>query len=157
MLTLKESESAKEIEIIKELFLEYANWLDFPLCFQGFDEELAALPGRYSKPDGRLYIAYWDNKPAGCIGLRKLSDGICEMKRLYVRPEFRGKNIGKRLVERIIEDAQIEGYLFMRLDTIKEKMGNAVEIYENYGFKEIEAYYANPDPHTLYMEIDLTK
>lgn len=157
MLTLKESESAKEIEIIKELFLEYANWLDFPLCFQGFDEELAALPGKYSKPDGRLYIAYWDNKPAGCIGLRKLSDGICEMKRLYVRPEFRGKNIGKRLVERIIEDAQIEGYLFMRLDTIKEKMGNAVEIYENYGFKEIEAYYANPDPHTLYMELDLTK
>jgi len=157
VLTLKLAESAKDIQIIKELFLEYAKWLDFPLCFQGFDEELATLPGKYSKPEGRLYIAYWDNKTAGCIGLRKISDGICEMKRLYLRPEFRGKKIGNRLVEKIIEDAKIEGYLFMRLDTINERMGNAVEIYKNYGFKEIEAYYENPEPHTLYMELDLTK
>lgn len=157
MLELKIAQSKDEIKLIKELFLEYATWLDFPLCFQGFDEELATLPGKYSLPNGRLYIAYWNNEPAGCIGLRKLNDGICEMKRLYVRPAFRGNNIGKKLVEKIIEDAKSGNYSLMRLDTIKDRMGNAVEIYENFGFIEIEAYYNNPDPNTLYMELDLTK
>lgn len=155
MLTLKIAESKKEIEIIKELFIEYAKWLDFPLCLQGFDEELTTLPGKYSHPAGRLYIAYWNNRPSGCIGLRKFTDGICEMKRLYVKSEFRGNNIGKKLVERIIDDAKSENYSKMRLDTIKDRMGKAVEIYENLGFKEIDAYYMNPDPHTLYMELDL--
>jgi ribosomal protein S18 acetylase RimI-like enzyme len=157
LLELKIAQSKDEIKLIKELFLEYATWLDFPLCFQGFDEELATLPGKYSLPNGRLYIAYWNNEPAGCIGLRKLNDGICEMKRLYVRPAFRGNNIGKKLVEKIIEDAKSGNYSLMRLDTIKDRMGNAVEIYENFGFIEIEAYYNNPDPNTLYMELDLTK
>jgi putative acetyltransferase len=157
LLELKIAQTEEEIKLIKELFLEYAAWLDFPLCFQGFDEELATLPGKYALPSGRLYLAYWNNGPAGCIGLRKLHNEICEMKRLFVRPEFRGHNIGKQLVERIIADAKAQHYSFMRLDTIKERMGKAVKIYEAYGFIEIDAYYNNPDPHTLYMELDLRK
>jgi carbonic anhydrase len=85
-----EAKSKKEIDEIRSLFLEYANWLDFSLCFQGFDKELADLPGKYSPPYGRLYLAVSSGKYAGCIGLRKFEDGVCEMKRLYVRPEFRG-------------------------------------------------------------------
>lgn len=155
MYEIKEVKTQKDIKAIQSLFLEYASWLDFPLCFQGFDKELATLPGKYSVPEGRLYLVTADGKDAGCIGLRKFSDGVCEMKRLYVRPDYRGTGIGKALVERIIEDAKAIGYQKMRLDTIKEKMGKAVEIYKEHGFIEIDAYYENPNPHTLYMELDL--
>lgn len=157
MLELKIAQTTEEIKLIKELFLEYAAWLDFPLCFQGFDEELATLPGKYALPSGRLYLAYWNRKLAGCIGLRKINGDTCEMKRLYVKPDFRGFGIGKMLVKKIIEEAKREKYARMRLDTIREKMEKAVKIYEDYGFIEIEAYYNNPEPHTLYMELDLMK
>jgi ribosomal protein S18 acetylase RimI-like enzyme len=150
-----EARSKQEIDEIRSLFLEYANWLDFSLCFQGFDKELAELPGKYSPPDGRLYLAVSSGKYAGCIGMRKLEGSICEMKRLYVRPEFRGLGIGKLLIEKIIKDAKNTGYDKMRLDTIKEKMFNAVKLYEEQGFVEIDAYNDNPTPHTLYMELDL--
>lgn len=156
MYEIIEAKSAKEIEEVRKLFLEYAAWLDFSLCFQGFDKELAGLPEKYSPPDGRLYLAISGGKYAGCIGLRKFGEGICEMKRLYVRPEFRGLGIGNALIEKIITDSKAIGYKKMRLDTIKEKMGKAVEIYMKNGFVEIEAYYENPYPHTLYMELDLS-
>lgn len=155
MYEIKEVTSKDDIKSIQTLFLEYAEWLSLPLCFQRFDKELATLPGKYSPPEGRLYLVTVDGENAGCIGLRKFSDGICEMKRLYVRTESRGNGIGKALVERIIEDAKSIGYDKMRLDTIRERMGSAIKIYYDNGFKEIEAYYDNPTPHTLYMELDL--
>lgn len=158
MYEIKAVTSKEDIKAIQGLFLEYAAWLDFPLCFQGFDKELAALPGKYSPPEGRLYtVLSSDGENSGCIGLRKFADGVCEMKRLYVKPAARGKGIGKALVERVIKDAKEIGYSRMRLDTIEEKMGKAVDIYKECGFVEIEAYYDNPNPHTLYMELDLMK
>jgi GNAT superfamily N-acetyltransferase len=103
LFEIKEVVTQEDIKAIQTLFLEYAAWLDFPLCFQGFDKELATLPGKYSPPDGRLYLVTADGKYAGCIGLRKFSDGVCEMKRLYVKPAARGKGIEKALVARMMQ------------------------------------------------------
>ena len=144
-------------EETKRLFREYEKWLDVSLCFQGFEEEVNTLPGKYSPPAGRLYIVKYGNKYAGCIALRKLEDGICEMKRLYLNEELRGMGLGKKLVELIINDAKQIGYLKMRLDTIKEKMPKAVDLYYKFGFIETAPYYHNPNPHTLFLELDLTK
>ena len=144
------------IEEARLLFREYEKWLNVSLCFQGFEDELISLPGKYAAPEGRLYILKYNDKFSGCIALRKIEDDICEMKRLYLKEDIRGKGIGKELVEKIIKDAKDIGYKKMRLDTIKEKMPNAVSMYERYGFVEIEPYYHNPNPHTLYMELDLT-
>ncbi len=155
MYEIIEVNSPELIEKTRLLFKEYEKWLDVSLCFQGFEEELKSLPGKYAPPDGRLYIVKYDNKFSGCIALRKLEDGICEMKRLYLREELRGKGIGRKLVEKIINDAKEIGYEKMRLDTIKEKMPNAVDMYERYGFVKIERYYDNPNPHTLFMELKL--
>jgi len=141
----------------KHLFREYEKWLNISLCFQGFEEEVNTLPGKYAPTDGRLYIVKYDSKYSGCIALRKIEDGVCEMKRLYLKEELRGKGIGNILVSKIIQDAKEIGYKIMRLDTIKEKMPKAVEIYMKHGFVETEPYYHNPNPHTLFMELDLTK
>ncbi|KXK49589.1 MAG: GCN5-related N-acetyltransferase [Chlorobi bacterium OLB5] len=143
-------------EAAKMLFRDYEKWLNVSLCFQGFEEEVNTLPGKYAPPEGRLYIVRQNEKYTGTIALRKIDEGICEMKRLYLIPECRGKGIGHKLVSLIIDDARKIGYKKMRLDTIKEKMPKAVEIYKKYGFKEIEPYYHNPNPHTLFMELDLT-
>lgn len=148
-----EVSSKEEIKAVKALFLEYQKWLNVSLCFQGFNEELAGLPGKYAPPEGRLYLVKAGNEYIGCIGLRKISNGICEMKRLYIKPEHQGRGLGKKLVQLLIEDAKQIGYSSMRLDTIKEKMPNAVDIYEKHGFKKIEKYYDNPNPHTLFMEL----
>lgn len=144
-------------EETKRLFREYEKWLNVSLCFQGFEEEVNTLPGKYSPPEGRLYIVKYDGKYSGCIALRKIEDGICEMKRLFLKEELRGKGIGNTLVTKIINDAKAIGYKTMRLDTIKEKMPKAVEIYTKHGFVETEQYYHNPNPHTLFLELDLTK
>lgn len=144
-------------EETKRLFREYEKWLNVSLCFQGFEEEVNSLPGKYSPPEGRLYIVKYDSKYSGCIALRKIEDGICEMKRLFLKEELRGKGIGNTLVTKIINDAKAIGYKTMRLDTIKEKMPKAVEIYTKHGFVETEQYYHNPNPHTLFLELDLTK
>lgn len=150
-----EAKSGNEISAVRDLFIEYAEWLDVSLCFQNFDEELATLPGRYAPPEGRLYLVKSNGKYTGCAGLRKIDDGICEMKRLYLKPEMRGSGIGKKLVQLLIDEARDIGYKSMRLDTIKEKMPNAVDIYEKFGFKKIDKYYDNPNPHTLFMELVL--
>ncbi len=144
-------------EETKLLFREYEKWLNVSLCFQGFEEEVNSLPGKYALPEGRLYLVKYNGKYSGCIALRKIEDGICEMKRLFLKEDVRGKGIGRELVEKIINDAKEIGYKKMRLDTIKEKMPNAVAMYEKYGFVEIKPYYHNPNPHTLFMELDLTK
>ncbi len=144
-----------EIDAARLIFREYEKWLGLDLCFQGFEAELAALPGRYAPPEGRLYLAYSGGLLAGCIALRDLGEGICEMKRLFVRDEFRGQKIGIALIETIIGDAREIGYRAIRLDTYPPKMGKAVTLYETHGFRQIEPYYDNPNDGVLYMELSL--
>jgi len=154
-LSLIQAESPTHIAQARELFLEYAQSLGFSLCFQNFDQELANLPGDYAPPGGRLLLAELEGQLAGCIALHKLDDTICEMKRLYVRPQFRGKRLGRILAERIIAEARTIGYSRMRLDTVEPVMGTAVAMYRKLGFAEIPAYRANPNPGTLYLELVL--
>jgi putative acetyltransferase len=141
------------IEQTRALFLEYAESLGFSLCFQSFDEELKTLPGAYAAPSGRLLLAHYDRQPAGCVALRKFQENICEMKRLYVRPAYRGKRLGGILVERVIAEARAIGYERMWLDTIASSMKDAVELYRKIGFKEIAPYRVNPIEGALYMEL----
>jgi ribosomal protein S18 acetylase RimI-like enzyme len=155
MLTLKQVESAEEIEQTRQLFQEYVTWLGVNLCFQNYDKEVAGLPGEYVPPTGRLYLANEHDETAGCIALRKLGDDICEMKRLYVRPQFRRQGLGRTLVDRIIEDARQIGYRRMRLDTLPGKMDQAIAMYRSLGFKDIERYYDNPYETAAFMELDL--
>jgi len=152
---LHQAESPAQIAAIRELFLEYAKSLSFNLCFQSFDQELASLPGDYAPPDGRLLLATQQGSPRGCVALHKLADGICEMKRLYVRPQFRGKGFGKILAERVIADAREIGYQKLRLDTVESDMGTAIAMYRKLGFREIAPYRANPIEGALYMELEL--
>lgn len=154
MVELLEVNSAEQIPHIRQLFLEYQKWLGIDLCFQGFDKELASLPGDYAPPSGRLLLAKYDSKVAGCAALRKITPEICEMKRLFVRPEFRGKGIGKQLAVRIIDEAGIIGYTKMRLDTLPV-MKEAVTLYRSLGFQDTAPYYHNPIQGTLYMELKL--
>ena len=143
------------LEEIRALFLEYKGSLNFELCFQNFDQELRELPGKYARPEGRLILCRVDGKTAGCIALKPLEPGVCEMKRLYVRPEFRGRKLGLNLARRIISEARAIGYSSMRLDTIRGYMDNAIALYESLGFKEIPPYYDNPIPNAFYMELSL--
>jgi putative acetyltransferase len=152
---LRQAESPAQIAVIRELFLEYAQSLRFSLCFQSFDKELAGLPGDYAAPEGRLLLASHEGAPAGCVALHKLDRGICEMKRLYVRPQFRGKGLGRALAERIIADARQIGYKRLRLDTVEPMMRAAVAMYRQLGFREIAPYRENPIEGALYMELEL--
>jgi ribosomal protein S18 acetylase RimI-like enzyme len=144
-----------QIAQARELFLEYAQSLGFSLCFQNFDQELAELPGSYTPPEGRLLLAEYDGQVAGCIALHKLEADICEMKRLYVRPQFRGKGLGRILIDRVIAEARQMGYQRMRLDTVEPVMRDAVAMYRKIGFREIPPYCNNPMPDALYMELAL--
>lgn len=155
MLKIVNAQTDDELAKVRTLFLEYETALDLDLCFQGFEEELRALPGKYSRPDGRLLLAYNDERLAGCIALRKLEDGICEMKRLFVRDEFRGARIGIALIERVLAAAREIGYAKMRLDTHPTKMGKAVRLYESLGFSPVPPYYDNPNEDVLFMELTL--
>ena len=150
-----QAESQAQIDQAKELFLEYAQSLGFSLCFQNFDKELAGLPGDYAPPEGRLLLADYDDHLAGCVALHKLEAGICEMKRLYLRPQFRGKDLGRALAERIIAEARQIGYQRMRLDTVGPVMKDAVAMYRKLAFKEIAPYRSNPIAGAMYMELEL--
>jgi len=130
--------------------------LGFDLDFKNFKKELANLPGDYAPPGGRLLIALWREQLSGCVALRKLEDRICEMKRLYVRPQFRGKGIGRALAEAIIEKAREIRYHSMRLDTISS-MDGARALYLSLGFKEIAPYRYNPIKGAAFMELGLTQ
>ena len=151
--SFRQAESAAEISQARELFLEYAQSLGFSLCFQNFDKELADLPGDYAPPEGRLLLAEFEGQVAGCVALHKLEEGICEMKRLYLRPQFRGKGLGRVLADRIIAEAREIGYHRMRLDTVEPVMKDAVAMYRRIGFREISPYCANPMAGALYMEL----
>ena len=159
MLRLSQTSTSKEIEAARVLFNEYAASLGFSLCFQSFEQELALLPGDYAPPSGRLLLAEWiegeRERLAGCVALHRLQDEVCEMKRLYVRPEFRGKGIGQALANAVVEEARKIGYRHMRLDTVPSIMGNAVALYRSMGFREIPAYCVNPIAGAIYMELRL--
>jgi len=154
-LQFAQAESPAQVAQARELFLEYAKSLGFSLCFRGFDEELASLPGTYAPPEGRLLLAEFEGRLAGCVALHKLEQTICEMKRLYLRPEFRGKGLGRALAARIISEARQIGYERMRLDTVESAMRDAVAMYRRIGFREIAPYCRNPLPSALYMELRL--
>jgi len=150
-----QAESPPQIAQARELFVEYAQSLGFSLCFQSFDEELAGLPGDYAPPPGRLLLAEYEGELAGCIALRPKESGICEMKRLFLRPQFRGESLGRILAERVIAEARKIGYKRMRLDTVEPVMKDAVAMYRKLGFEEIAPYCENPIAGALYMELEL--
>jgi putative acetyltransferase len=148
------AESDEDVARAKALFLEYAASLDFKLCFQDFERELASLPGDYAAPAGRLLIALGEGDAVGCVALRPLEADVCEIKRLYVRPEARGRGTGRALADKIIGEARLIGYKRMRLDAIRT-MTAAVRLYESLGFREIEPYRFNPISDAVYMELSL--
>ena len=153
-MRLTQVEAGSQIEEARSLFKEYEASTGVDLCFQNFSQELASLPGDYAPPAGRLIIAYDAEAAAGCVALRKVDESVCEMKRLYVRPAFRGAGLGRTLAGRIVEEARAIGYERMRLDTLPS-MRPAIALYRSLGFEEIEAYRYNPVEGTLYMELEL--
>ena len=150
-----QAETSADLQHVRELFAEYVEWLEINLCFQNYEKELAELPGDYAPPTGRLLIAYEDQEVAGCIALRNLGDGVCEMKRLYVRPAFRGERLGWKLVELVLDEARKIGYERIRLDTLPGKMDRAIAMYRTLGFKDIDPYYHNPVTGAAFMELVL--
>ena len=153
--TIRDVTSAEEMGPVRVLFREYAASLGFDLCFQNFEQELADLPGQYAPPSGCLLLATAEDQPAGCVALKKFADGVCEMKRLYVRGRYRGTGLGRTLAEQIVQEARRLGYQAICLDTIPSVMGSAVALYRSLGFRDIPAYCFNPVPGALFMELRL--
>ena len=149
------TQPGRELEEVRALFLEYASSLGFSLCFQGFDEELRGLPGMYAPPRGRLLLGIEDGEPTGCVGLHEWSGDAAEMKRLYVRPPFRGRGLARALTIAALAEARTIGYRAVRLDTIAATMQPAIALYRDLGFREIAPYRKNPIPGALYLELML--
>jgi len=156
MCSIVEATTPEQIEQVRNLFLEYRAQLPNDYCFQKFDAEIAGLPGDYAPPKGRLFLASVVGQPVGCIGLRPFPlEGTCEMKRLYVRTGFRGGKLGRKLVERLLEQACALGYRSMRLDSYRPSMQAAIELYRKFGFHEIGAEPLEPTEGLIYMEMPL--
>ena len=153
-MKVSQASTPELISLSRKLFEEYARWLGIDLGFQGFAAELAGLPGVYAPPRGRLLLAFAGSEAAGCVALRQLGDGVCEMKRLFVRSAFRGQGIGRLLAERIVQEARAIGYRTMRLDTLPS-MQLAIRLYEALGFRRCAAYYKTLLPETVFMELEL--
>jgi carbonic anhydrase len=154
-MILIQAQSPEHLDQARQLFREYQAWLEIDLCFQNFAAELANLPGDYSPPDGRLLLGYENAELAGCVALRKSSESVCEMKRLFLRKKFRGCGLGRKLIDAAIAEARQIGYERMRLDTLPPKMNDAIALYRSYGFKPIAPYYRNPVPGAIFMELEL--
>ncbi|MFX1512694.1 MAG: GNAT family N-acetyltransferase [Promethearchaeota archaeon] len=154
MIKILKAHYGENLKLVRELLVEYVQSLGFNLDFQDFEKELEEFPGEYIPPNGGLLLALYDNQLAGCVALRKFNEGICEMKRLYVRPAFRGKGIGKALANTIIRDATENGYKSIRLDTIPT-MKAAISLYHSLGFKVIAPYRYNPIKGSKFMELIL--
>jgi ribosomal protein S18 acetylase RimI-like enzyme len=157
--TIEAARWPAEVPLARALFLEYAAWLDIDLCFQGFDAELAGLPGGYVPPGGGLWFARVGGVDSGVVGLRPFgaegrAQNVCEMKRLWIRPDDRGLGLGRRLAEQTLVAARAAGYRRMRLDTL-QRMAEARSLYANLGFREVNAPVADPHPELIYMELDL--
>ena len=156
MCDILEATTPEQVEQVRNLFAEYRAQLPVDYCSRGFDSEIAGLPGAYSRPRGTLLLATVVGQPVGCVGLRPFPvDGACEMKRLYLRPAFRGGKIGRKLVERVLDDARQLGYTSMRLDTHPPSMAAAVAMYRNFGFREISPDPIEPTEGLIYMELPL--
>ena len=153
-IEIVEAREGDALEQARTLMLEYAESRGFPLSWQGFDEEVASLPGGYAPPAGRLLLGLLDGRPVGCVALRRIDDVSCEMKRLYVRPEARGRGIGRGLAERVIDEAGAIGYRAMLLDTL-DRMEEAGALYRALGFRTTEPYRYNPLPDVVYLRLDL--
>lgn len=153
-ISIYEARAPSDISAVRTLFEEYAAALRVDICFQNFSKELAELPGAYAPPSGRLLLASVHHQVAGCVALRVVEQGVCEMKRLYVRPAFRGMGIGRLLAERIIADGKKIGYQRMWLDTLPF-MTAALRLYESLGFVRRSSYYDTPIEETVFMELTL--
>lgn len=154
MLEIIAAEGSEAVRDAALLFREYAASLTVNLSFQNFEDEVAALPGDYAPPTGRLFLAHVEQEIAGCVALRRIDGDTCEMKRLYVRPGFRGHKLGVRLTQAVIDAARAIGYKRMRLDTLP-KMQQAQKLYQALGFREIPPYRYNPVPGTRFFELTL--
>jgi|SRR6185312_14959662 len=166
-IAIVSADNPARVELVRELFKEYAASLSFNLCFQSFEQELASLPGEYGPWSGMLLLGLVDQQPAGCVALHRLDEktseddeivseiDLCEMKRLFVRPQFRGCGLGSNLVKAILKCAAAIGYRRMRLDTVPSEMGMALEMYRRIGFVEIAPYRENPIPGAKYLELNL--
>jgi ribosomal protein S18 acetylase RimI-like enzyme len=152
MMNLVQAETPEQIDEVRRLLREYEASLPVSLCFQDFEKELAELPGEYARPRGKLLLGSLEGQVAGCVALRGLYDETCEMKRLYLRPGFRGKGAGRALATAIMGEARKLGYKKMRLDTLAT-MREARTLYDSLGFKRIEAYCHNPTPGAVFMEL----
>jgi GNAT superfamily N-acetyltransferase len=153
-ITLVAAGDERRLREVRALFEEYAQSLGVDLGFQGFPDELAGLPGEYAPPAGRLLLARAGREPAGCVAVRPLEALICEMKRLYVRPSYRGTGLGRRLAEAAVREARAAGYCGMRLDTLAT-MDPARALYQALGFQPIAPYRHHPLPGTAFLELDL--
>ncbi len=156
MMRIIEANTDELIIQVKSLYLEYAESLDFDLCFQNFDNEMEDFPNHYSPPTGNLLLALSENEPMGCVGVRFFEKDICEMKRLYIKPEYRGKKAGKELAVSAIKSGKALGYGYMRLDTLSS-METANQLYKSLGFIEIDPYRDNPIDGAIYMELNLKR
>ena len=154
MIRIIEANTNELTTRVKSLFLEYAESLDFNLCFQNFDNELENFPSQYSSPAGNLFLALSESEAVGCVGIRYFEKDICEMKRLYVKPEYRDQKIGKELAVSAIKSGRALGYEYMRLDTLSS-METANQLYRSLGFIEIDPYRDNPLDGVIYMELSL--
>ena len=154
MIEIRPADLAHDLPRVRQLFREYAQSLQVDLCFQDFEAELASLPGKYSPPHGRLLLAWNADQAIGCIALRPIDGSTCEMKRLYVQPQARGHQLGKRLVERICQEASGAGYRHICLDTLPT-MTSAIQIYQAMGFKTIGPYVFNPVQGALFLGLEI--
>lgn len=154
MPEIRQALSEEEFSEAKRLLQEYADWLNYDFCYRNIGKEIDEFPGEYGPPGGKFFLAYVGDKVAASVAVRRWEGNVCEMKRLFVRPEFRGKGIGKKLAKLIIDEAGKMGYRSMRLDTLPN-MTEAIELYKSLGFQEVDKYRESPTDDAFYFELKL--